>query len=115
MTSGRSDWQITPANVYSVDWIDPSRNDWGHYEVVYSYRVGNDFFTGRFSDYGSPAESYLKRDDTIHIRYNPSNSKKSFYPDARQPSIKKVSLALIGVGIGLLVMLIVYLSGGFNS
>jgi hypothetical protein len=107
----RQDWQLTIANVYSVEWIEPSRNDWGHYDVTYSYRAGNEYYTGHFSDYTSVNATFLKRNDSIEIRYNPQNARKSYYPDAKRPIISKMSLALIGgLSIGAVVMLSMYLS-----
>ncbi|RZU40510.1 DUF3592 domain-containing protein [Edaphobacter modestus] len=109
----KSDWQPSMASIYSVSWIDASRNDFGHYEVTYSYHVSGEYYTGRFADYASQEESYLKRNDSIQIRYNPENPARSFYPEAQRPMVSKVSL-LMGCGLGAIVMLIVYLNGGFN-
>ena len=112
MTS-RADWQSTTANVYSVEWIEPNRNDFGHYNVVYSYRVNAEMYIGEFADYGSADESYLKRDDSIQIRYDPANPKRSFYPEARGATKRRLFFAGLGLGLALIVMLIVYLNGGF--
>ena len=114
MISKKSDWQITTANIYSADWIDPTRNDFGHYNVVYSYRVGEEIHTGEFSDYGSANETYLKRDDSIQIRYNPSNPGKSFYPEVRSATKRRIFFMSLGLALALIVMLIVYLNGGFK-
>jgi hypothetical protein len=107
----KQDWQLTTANVYSVEWIEPSRNDWGHYEVTYSYRAGDEYYTGHVSDYSFASTTFLKRNDSIEIRYNPQNPRKSYYPDAQRPIISKLSLALIGgLSLGALVMLSMYLA-----
>jgi hypothetical protein len=50
MISGKADWHSATANIYSVEWIEPNRNDFGHYNVVYSYRVNDEMYTGEFSD-----------------------------------------------------------------
>lgn len=115
MISGKADWYSATANIYSVEWIEPNRNDFGHYNVVYSYRVNDEMYTGEFSDYGSGDESYLKRDDSIQIRYSPSNPSKSFYPEVRTATKKRLFFAGLGLGLGAVVMLIVYLNGGFKQ
>jgi hypothetical protein len=115
MISKKADWQLATANVYSVEWIEPSRNDFGHYNVVYSYRVNDEMYEGEFCDYGAVGESYLKRDDSIQIRYNPSNPRKSFYPEARTAAKRRLFFVGLGLGLAALVMLIVYLNGGFKQ
>ena len=115
MISKKSDWQITTANIYSADWIDPTRNDFGHYNVVYSYRVGEEIYIGEFSDYRSATDSYLKRDETIQIRYNPFKPKQSFYPERRSAAKRRIFWASLGLGLALVILLIVYLNGGFKQ
>lgn len=56
MTSNKADWRLTTATVYSADWVPRTRNDFGHFNVVYSYRVDNEYYTGEFNDYGSENE-----------------------------------------------------------
>jgi hypothetical protein len=115
VNSTKAYWQMTTATIYSVSWIDPNRNDFGHYNVVYSYRVNDEIYTGEFSDYGPENEPYLKRDDTIQIRYNPSNPKKSFYPEVRSATKRRLFFAGLGLALALIVMLIVFLNGGFKQ
>jgi Protein of unknown function (DUF3592) len=114
MTLTKANWPMTTANIYSVESIDANRNDFGHYNVVYSYRVNDEMYTGEFSDYGSENESYLKRDDSIQIRYDPSNPKKSFYPEVRSATKRRLFYFGLGLAIALIVMLIVFLNGGFR-
>jgi hypothetical protein len=111
--SKKEDWQLTTANIYSADWVDPTRNDFGHYNVV-SYRAGEEIYTGKFSDYRSGTEPHLKRDDSIQIRYNPSNPKQSFYPERHSATKRRMLLGSLGLALALIVMLVVYLNGGFK-
>jgi len=114
VSTPKEQWQITDALVYSADWIDPSRNDWGHYLVVYSYRVGEDRFTGDCKHYGKDSDSYLHPDDVISIRYSPERPAQSYYPDAKKRLNKAIFFLGIAAGVALIVLLIIYLSGGFR-
>src|ERR1017187_1264786 len=93
------DWQLVIANVFSAEWIDATRNDFGHYSLVYTYRVGDEIYRGESSDYRPAADEYLKRDDSIQVRYDPSNPKRSFYPEARSATNKRLFFFGIGAGI----------------
>ena len=107
-------WPTTQGLVYSVDWIEPSRNNFGHYEVVYSYRVGDERYTGSFSDYGRENEDYLHPNDEIDVQYDPNRPDLSHYPLVRTATYARLLLFGIGAGVAIIVMTIVYLSGGFN-
>lgn len=109
----KADLITTQALVYSVDWFQGNRNDLPHYTVVYSYQVGDDWYTGTFYDYGhKEQDSYLHRDDTITIRYNPANPQKSFYGEA-VPSMLPggLTVLLVGLGSALFVCFIAWLLG----
>jgi hypothetical protein len=110
----KEQWQITDALVYSVDWIDPSRNEAGHYNVVYSYKVSEERYTGEFSDYSNERDTPLHRDDVISIRYCPDHPTRSYYPDVQKSTNPRLILFAIGAGVGLIVLLIVYFSGGLR-
>ncbi len=107
-------WYPAKGLVYSVDWIDPSRYDYGHYDVVYSYRVADEEYIGQFSDYTSADADCLHKGDTIDILYNPAKPKKSFYSAAGK-RISRLVFVTIGVVVGIIVMLIAYFTGGLNS
>jgi hypothetical protein len=107
-------WPTVKGLVYSVDWIDPSRNDFGHYNVVYSYRVGEKRFTGSFADYGEASEDYLHPDDMIDIQYNPERQDQSFYPLVRKATNLRLLFIAIGLGAGLIALLILFLTRGFK-
>jgi hypothetical protein len=113
VSTPKEQWPATDALVYSVDWIEPSREDFGHYTVVYSYRVDDERYTGEFRDYNEQGNS-LHRDDVISIRYCPERPAKSFYPDVKSALSKRVLFLSVGAGIALIVLMIVYLSGGFH-
>jgi len=111
-------WQTAEALVYSVERFDPDgrgEEDYGHYTVVYSYRVGEDRHTGEFNDYCDATDSYFHRDDTISVKYCPEHPEKSFYPDAESAKNKRLIAIGFGACLAVIVMLIVYFSGGFRS
>jgi hypothetical protein len=92
----KQDWQLTTANVYSVEWIEPSRNDWGHYEVTYSYRAGDEYYTGHVSDYSSASTTFLKRNDSIEIRIALKIPEKVITRTPSGPSLASYHLLLLG-------------------
>ena len=51
VSTPREQWPPTDGLIFSVEWFEPTRNDFGHYTVIYSYRVGDARFTGEFRDY----------------------------------------------------------------
>jgi hypothetical protein len=114
VSTPKEQWQITDALVFSAEWVTPSRNDWGHYMVVYSYRVGEDRYTGDYNHYCKETESYLHSDDRVSIRYCPEHPAKSYYPDAKKRISKLMLVLSFDAGIALIVLLIIYLTGGFR-
>jgi Protein of unknown function (DUF3592) len=114
INSSKTNWQLATANIYSAEWIDPTRNDFGHYTVTYTYHAGEEIYTGEFRDYVSQTEPYLKRDDVIQIRYNPLNPKKSFYPEVHSATNRRLFFISLGLALAIIVMVIVYLNGGFK-
>jgi hypothetical protein len=114
MGTPKEQWPIAEALVFSVDWVEPTRNDFGHYTLVYSYRVDNERFTGEFRDYTEERDNYLHRDDVISIRYCPEHPSRSFYPETKSVADKRLLFLGIGAGLAVIVFAIVYLSGGFR-
>ena len=80
---------MTEALIYSLDLIKPSRDE-PHYDVVYSYKVGEERYTGQFSDYyRGDSHSPLHVNGIISIRYCPEHPAKSYYPDAQPPAVSR--------------------------
>jgi hypothetical protein len=101
-------WVLAKARVYTCEWtaIEEARNDEiGHFHVTYSYRVGEELYTGKFIDYASGDEPPYKRDETIEIRYNPAKPSKSYYPDCRTRTNFVLICLAIGAAAGVLVCL----------
>ena len=80
----------------------------GYYTVVYSYTVGGEFYTGKFVDFGRSDESYLKRNDTVSIRYYPHRPAESYYPELRTQTNFRLLSACLGAVIGALVVAIAW-------
>lgn len=98
MSTPREQWPTTQGLVYSVNWFEPrsDNEDYPHYTVVYSYRIGTERYVGEFDDYRSMTDGYFRKDDSILIHYCPEQPEKSYYADA-QSAIKK---RLVAIGIG---------------
>jgi hypothetical protein len=107
-------WPIAKALVYSVEWIDHSRNDFEHYNVVYSYSVNDEMYSGDFKDYRSPSDDYLHRNDSIDIQYDPEHPERSHYPLVKSATNRRLTFISIGIAVAAIVLLIVYLNDGFK-
>lgn len=114
MSTPKDQWRTVEALVYSVEWIDPSRNDYGHYKVVYSYKVGEERYVGEFRDYTAGKDGYLHPNDTISIQYNPENPTRSFYPLVHSATKRRLNAAGIGCAVAIVYLLILLLSGAFR-
>jgi hypothetical protein len=109
---GRDRWLPVTGLVYTVEWrglSDEVNSPIGYYDVVFSYRVSNQLYSGRFSDYGMEAEDYLHKDESIEIRYDPSNPSRNYYPLLRTATNYRLLCGAIGGAIAIIVMLIAYL------
>jgi hypothetical protein len=109
--TGKDRWLTTQATVYSVGWRslpDEQDSPVGYYDVVFSYRVNDEIYSGKFSDYGMEAEDYLHRNDQIPIRYNPAHPERNYYPDLRTSTSYTLLCAAIGAGAGVVTLLIAY-------
>jgi hypothetical protein len=109
MSTPKDQWLQAKGLVFSVDWIQSDRGP-GFYKVVYSYEVTDERYTGNFYDYGKADESYLHRDDSVDIRYDPAKPEHSEYPNARAqkyalPNSGLIALRIL-VGIVLLILLL---------
>lgn len=90
-------WQKIDAVVDSVEWFDPEHEQFGYFDVIYSYRVGDIVHQGRFHDYGEDNEEYLKPQDVIEILFNPDSCTDCHYPQARTLASRK--MMYIGMGV----------------
>jgi hypothetical protein len=110
-------WGTAEALVYSVDRYDPtgsSADDYPHYTVVYSYRAGEERYTGKFDDYRDGSDSYFHAGDSVSIRYCPERPERSFYPEAKSATNRRLLAFGVGAGLAVIVMLIVYFDGGLR-
>ncbi len=107
-------WTSAKALVYSVQWIEPTHDDYGHYDVVFSYRAAGELYTGTFTDYGKAAEDYLHKEDVIDILYDPDHPERNFYPRVRTATNRRLISFFIGIGIAIVVLLVSFLKKHFN-
>ena len=82
--------------------------------MVYSYKVGEDRYTGEFSDYSREQDTPLYGNDVISIRYCPEHPARSYYPEIQNTANPRLLIFAIGAGVGLLVLIVAYLEGGFR-
>jgi hypothetical protein len=111
---GRDRWPVATGVVYSVGWRGLENqvdSPVGYYDVVFSYRVNDELYSGRFSDYGMEAEDYLHKDESIEIRYDPANPNRSYYPLLRTAANYRLLCGAIGGAIAIVVILISFLRG----
>ena len=108
----KANWPPTDAWVYSVEWIDGSRNKPGHFEVVYSYRIGDEYYAGGFDEYSKTIS--LNKESLIRIYYDPSNPESSYYPGRVSGRNTKLLFLGIGLGTAALIATILFLTGSFR-
>ena len=73
-------WTPTEATVYSAEWIDPQGENRGCWQVSYSYRVGDDYFSGQFTDFSSEGASTYQKGEALGIEYLQESPAKSRVP-----------------------------------
>lgn len=82
----------------------------GYYDVVYSYKIDDERFIGRFSDFGAADDDYFHRGETIEIRYDPKTRQRSYYPLLRTQTNYRLICAATGAVLGVVVLIISWLS-----
>jgi hypothetical protein len=110
---GRDRWIAVQATAYSCEWT--SLRQWddgvGYWHVVYEYSVGGERYIGKFADFASSSDEYLKPGDNFEIRYNPRKPWQSYYPELRTQTNYLALCALLGASLAAVVMLIAFLTG----
>ena len=112
---GRDNWVKTSAHVFSVEWQSKPSHEDGHWHTVYNYSVGDNFYSGEFFDYGFEGGNHLKRDDVFEIEYDPKDPSRSRQAEPRSRRNATLICFVAGAAIGIMVMIIVLLSGGFKK
>ena len=107
MSTPKEQWPTTQGLVYSVDWFEPrsDKENYPHYTVVYSYRIGDDRYVGTFADYRSMMDGYFRKDDSILIHYCPEHPEKSYYADVQSATKKRLVAFGIGAALGIVVLI----------
>jgi hypothetical protein len=105
-------WQSREATIYSAEWIDPQGEQRGCWQITYSYRVGDEYYSGEFTDWSSADISSYRKNETLSIEYSIEYPSLSRVPGITSLwDLMKIPV-LIGAGLALVVMMIVLLGGG---
>ena len=75
-------WIATDASVYSADYVEPNGEERPFLNVTYSYRIGEEYYTGQFADFASDADVSYHKDDIVQIEYRADNPERSRFPGA---------------------------------
>lgn len=90
-------WLTARAVVETVVWMEPEHEQFGYYDVIYSYEVEGVTYQGRFHDYGEETEEYMGCTDCIEVLYNPKEPNCCHYPMLRTLANRK--MMYIGMGV----------------
>lgn len=116
---GRNRWLPATATLDTREWVADQGSDksspspLGHWHVEYSYTVAGERFTGRFADFASEDDEYLKPGQHFEIRYNPRKPAQSYYPKL-QTQLPFLVL-FVAMGVVLAALLLVVLLGEMRA
>ena len=113
--TGRDRWTAVQAIVSSRDWTsaEGSGDSVGHWHVAYEYTVAGKRYIGKFVDFKSGDEEYLRPGDRFEIRFNPRKPSQSYYPEIHTQIYFLV--VFIGMGIVLAVLMFLITIGNVRS
>jgi hypothetical protein len=112
-TSGQGSRQSKEATIYSAEWIDPQGEQRGCWQGTYSYRVGEEYYGGQFTDWSSADISSYRKNETLSIESSIEDPSRSRVPGiTRYWDSSKIPVS-IGAAFALINM-VVLLSGGFK-
>ncbi|MGC2638647.1 MAG: DUF3592 domain-containing protein [Acidobacteriaceae bacterium] len=105
----RDRWVPALATVDSREWTAKAgSDDAGRWQVAYTYQVDGERYVGRFVDFASGEEEYLRPGQSVAIRYNPRKPSQSYYPE-RQTQTPFVVLCIVtGVILAILMMVVAF-------
>jgi hypothetical protein len=107
---GSGSWTEVEATIYSAEWIEPRGEDPGCWQVTYSYRVGDDYYSGHFTDFSSEEISAYRKGEMLGIEYLLKSPAKSRVPGATSYwKAARVPMA-IGAFAGLTAILIYFMT-----
>jgi hypothetical protein len=107
-------WQSEQAAIYSAEWIDPQGEQRGCWRVTYSYRVGDEYHGGQFTDWSSADISSYRKNETLSIEYSIEDPSRSRVPGiTRYWDAIKIPV-LIGAAFAVVVLTVFVLSDGFK-
>jgi len=107
--TGRDRWVPAQAMVDSREWKSKGANESaGHWHVVHTYEVNGTKYVGRFADFASVDEEYLRPGQSIGIRYNPKNPSQSYYPEQQTQTPFIVLCVVTSVVLAVLMLVVAF-------
>lgn len=107
--TGRDRWVPAQAIMDSREWRSRgSSESAGHWYVVYTYSVDGAAYDGRFADFASGDEEYLRPGQSFGIRYNPKNPSQSYYPEQQTQTPFIVLCVVTGVVLAALMLVVAF-------
>jgi hypothetical protein len=103
-------WIATNASVYSADYIEPNGEERPLWSVTYSYRVGEEYYSGQFADFASDDVVSYHKGDVVQIEYRASNPERSRFPTATTWWSTSKTPFVIGSVMGLAVIILYILA-----
>jgi hypothetical protein len=103
-------WTAINATIYTADYREPSGNERPFWHLTYSYRVGEEFYSGECTDFATDSEMEYHPNDTLEIEYSTAHPAKSRVPGSTTWWSKARTPFAIGGAIGLAVIVIYILT-----
>jgi hypothetical protein len=106
--TGRARWPTATATLSSREWTskEPSDDSVGHWHIEYEYSVGSERYIGKFVDFASGDDEYLRLGSRFEVRYNPRKPAQSYYPELQTQTYFLVVCVVMGALLAILMLLV---------
>jgi chitodextrinase len=78
--SESQNWTATNATIYTADYVEPGGTERPFWRLTYSYRVGDEYYSGECTDFATDSEMEYHKNDNLAIEYSNHNPRKSRVP-----------------------------------
>jgi len=109
MSEGQK-WTTTNATIYTADYVEPNGEQRPFWHLTYSYRVGDEYYSGECTDFSTDSEMEYHPNDALEIEYSNVRPDKSRVPGATAWWSKAKIPFAIGGALGLAVIVIYFLT-----